>query len=233
MMAFSYLRAVKMEERRKMNLLDKVKNIFQKHGKGLVKSGEDLTKKADELRKEGIDIAKQKISVVGKGASDINSMIRLRIEANRYKSALDLEYRILGELGFIIFKSKKWEDYFESLNKTINKIYDLKHMLDKNENAYIEFRKKYFDNYEIKKLTDDLGKGDAVISQTLVSEKSNMADKFLKETLLPKEALISVVRRGEEVIIPDGNTKIYPGDQVTVIGKEEDVEKLVRRLAPT
>ena len=54
--------------------------------------------------------------------------------------------------------------------------------------------------------------------------------KYKKEILLPKEALVSAIKRAEEVIIPDGNTLLKAGDQVIVIGKKDDVEKVVKRF---
>jgi trk system potassium uptake protein TrkA len=65
----------------------------------------------------------------------------------------------------------------------------------------------------------------------IISEKSNVVNKLLKEILLPKEALVSAVKREEEVIIPDGNTLLKAGDQVIVIGKKDDVEKVTKRFA--
>jgi len=53
---------------------------------------------------------------------------------------------------------------------------------------------------------------------------------LLKETLLPKEALIPAVKRDEQVIIPDGKTQLHEGDQVIVIGKKDDVKKVVKRF---
>ncbi len=70
-----------------------------------------------------------------------------------------------------------------------------------------------------------------MIDQVIISEKSNVVNKLLKEILLPKEALVSAIKRGEEVIIPDGNTQLKKGDQVIVIGKKDDVEKVVKRFA--
>jgi Trk K+ transport system NAD-binding subunit len=53
---------------------------------------------------------------------------------------------------------------------------------------------------------------------------------MLKELLLPKQALVSAIKRGEKMIIPDGNTKIQAGDQITIIGKTDDVEKVYKRF---
>lgn len=52
-----------------------------------------------------------------------------------------------------------------------------------------------------------------------------------RDIVLPKEALVSAIKRGEEVIIPDGNTQLKTDDEVIVIGKKNDVEKIIKRFA--
>ena len=47
---------------------------------------------------------------------------------------------------------------------------------------------------------------------------------------MPKEALISAIKRNDEVIIPDGNTKILADDLVTIIGKKNDVNKVKKKI---
>jgi K+/H+ antiporter YhaU regulatory subunit KhtT len=210
---------------------NKFKRFFHKHTKGLSKTGEELSVKADEIGREGVNFAKEKLSVLGDTAADITNIIKYKMEMNNKQNELNLNYHLLGEISLILFKSKTKEKYNESFRKTIDQISDIKQFIDEKSAVYKDLRKRYSSNYEIKKLTDDLGHGDVVISQSIISENSNMADKLLKDTLLPKEALISVVKRGEEVIIPDGNTKLYPGDNVTVIGRPEDVEKIARRIS--
>jgi trk system potassium uptake protein TrkA len=99
------------------------------------------------------------------------------------------------------------------------------------QNEYDQTKKKYSSNYVVNKLSEDLSAANAIIDQVIISEKSNVVNKLLKEILLPKEALVSAIKRGEEVIIPDGNTQLKTSDQVIVIGKRDDVEKVVKRFA--
>jgi uncharacterized protein with PhoU and TrkA domain len=213
-----------------MSLFKKIKKYMRRSRNDLVKTGEELSIKAEDISKEGIKFTKERLSVIGEKAKDITNMIRYKMEIGNKQSELDLKYQIIGDISIIIFKSKKWIEYADSFNKVVQEISDIQLHIDKIEAAYQELRKKYSTNYEIKKLSDDLGQGEAVISQVTVSEKSNMVNKRIKENLLPKEALISVLKRGEEVIIPDGNTTLNFGDEVTVIGKESDVEKVTKRL---
>jgi K+/H+ antiporter YhaU regulatory subunit KhtT len=214
-----------------MSLFNKIKQLVHMGSKELAKTSEELSTRAEEIGKEGIEFAKEKISLVGEKATDITNMIRYKMDVGTKQGELNLKYQVLGEISFILCKSKKWEEYSDSFNKTINEIYDIRQHIDEKDTAYQELRKRYSNNYEIKKLSDDLSQGNTVIRQVVLSEKSNVADKLIKEIMLPKDALISVVKRGEEVIIPDGNTKLYSGDGVTVIGKQDDVEKISKRLS--
>ncbi len=213
-----------------MEILKKIKQLFDKSSKEIVKTGEELSEKAEAMGKEGVEYAREKMSVIGEKATDISNMVRYKIEVSATERELDSKYQELGELSFRLNKSGKWDRYKERFDNKIDEINQIKQQIDEKERAYQELRKQYSSNYEIKKLTDDLGQGDAVISQVIVSEKSGMAGKLLKENLLPKEALISVVKRGKEVIIPDGNTKLLTGDEVTVIGKQDDVAKVAKRI---
>ena len=67
-----------------------------------------------------------------------------------------------------------------------------------------------------------------MIDQIAVKASSSVVNKRLKEVELPKNALISAIKRKEEIIIPDGNTKLMAGDVLTVIGKKKDVAKLTQ-----
>jgi Trk K+ transport system NAD-binding subunit len=82
----------------------------------------------------------------------------------------------------------------------------------------------------VNKLSEDLAEAGAIIDQVIISEKSNVVKKLLKEILLLKEVLVSAIKKEEEIIIPDSNTQLKTGDQVIVIGKKDDVEKIVKRL---
>ena len=79
---------------------------------------------------------------------------------------------------------------------------------DKKSIAYNSLRKTYSGNYMINKLSDQLAESNATIDQVLVSEKSSAAAKTLKEISLPKNALITAIKRDKEIIIPDGNTRL-------------------------
>jgi trk system potassium uptake protein TrkA len=64
----------------------------------------------------------------------------------------------------------------------------------------------------------------------VVPDDSPITNKTLKEITLPKDVLITAVKKGNKVIIPDGNTKLEPSDQVTILGKVEDVEMTIKKF---
>ena len=92
-------------------------------------------------------------------------------------------------------------------------------------------KKKHSSNYVIEKFSEDLSSANAIIDHVIISGKSDVVGKLIKDIVLPKEALVSAIKRGEEVIIPDGNTRLKSDDEVIVIGRKNDVEKIVKRFA--
>lgn len=55
-------------------------------------------------------------------------------------------------------------------------------------------------------------------------------DRQVKFLDLPGESLITVVRRGGQVIFPHGNTVLREGDELFIIGEKEDIKELGKRF---
>ena len=63
-----------------------------------------------------------------------------------------------------------------------------------------------------------------------VSASHPYADHTFKEIVLPPELLVVLILRGKETIVPNGDTKILPGDLLVAAGKEfEDRKNLTLR----
>jgi trk system potassium uptake protein TrkA len=61
-------------------------------------------------------------------------------------------------------------------------------------------------------------------------ETSDLINKRLKNLSLPKGVLVGAIFRGEELVIPDGETTILPGDKVAMVvasSAMKQVEKMV------
>lgn len=59
-----------------------------------------------------------------------------------------------------------------------------------------------------------LSRGGYSIIQLLVSEKSETVGKEIKDISLPEFCIMIAIYRGEDLIIPHGNTTIFPGDRI-------------------
>ena len=62
-----------------------------------------------------------------------------------------------------------------------------------------------------------------------VEENAPIIQGLLKDVNLPANVVIVMVRRGEEIFVPKGNTQLRPGDKVTAMGDPAGMERLLFR----
>jgi trk system potassium uptake protein TrkA len=87
--------------------------------------------------------------------------------------------------------------------------------------------------------------GDVEIVQTSLSPSSSVVNKKIKDLVLPKGTLFISINRGEEVIIPRGDTDLREDDQVLVLVRKvheavlreilmapERIEKMPEKIHP-
>lgn len=67
-------------------------------------------------------------------------------------------------------------------------------------------------------------------TEILVKESHDCVGKSLSEISLPKGTLLSVILRGESVIIPRGDTKLLSGDKAILISTPQDQGPAIRML---
>lgn len=63
-----------------------------------------------------------------------------------------------------------------------------------------------------------------------INDQSPVAGKQLKDIRLPGKALVGVILRGDEAIVPRGNTDILVGDHIVLFTLPESVSKLLNYL---
>jgi NhaP-type Na+/H+ or K+/H+ antiporter len=59
----------------------------------------------------------------------------------------------------------------------------------------------------------------------VVVQPNGASNRTLREIELPKDVLVLLVRRGSKRLIPHGNTRIEPGDIVTLVGSHRSAEQ--------
>ena len=213
-----------------MNIWEDIKSCFKKSTKKVLEVSEDLVKKGKETGSEGLDSIQDFLDQVGEKTSEVTSVLKLKIEISSLQKKIEQESLVLGTMLLKQKRSKKTDLNNTNLQEQLDNMLELDQQIQTLNNNYDQVRKELSSDYVVGKLSDDLYASGAIIEQVIVSEDANVVDKMLKEIVLPKEALISAIKRGNVMIIPDGNTKIQAGDQITIIGKTEDVEKVYKRF---
>ncbi len=70
-----------------------------------------------------------------------------------------------------------------------------------------------------------VGDREAQLMEFKVTQESPVAHKKLKNAGLPKGVIVVDIRRGEDSVIPDGNTQFKPDDIVTVLARTKMVKQ--------
>ncbi len=73
-----------------------------------------------------------------------------------------------------------------------------------------------------------IGRGDAEILELIITEKSKVVNKKLKE-IGKKDYLIIAIYEDDELTIPDGDTELKPNDRIMILAKKDAVDE-VRKL---
>ncbi len=214
-----------------MGLFDNIKNLIKTVSDKIPELKDETLENIKKTGEDSFEITKEFVGDISDKVNDIAALTRLKFEMKSLRNEMDSLYQELGKIAHTYSKNKRVKRGLTQAEETINKIGKLQSVLNDKTAEYDRMQKERSDSYVVQKLSDELSAAGAIIDQTIVSEKSTISGKLLKEIVLPKEALITVVKRGPEVIIPDGNTKIFAGDLVTVSGIEEDVKKVIRRLS--
>lgn len=71
-----------------------------------------------------------------------------------------------------------------------------------------------------------LNRGEVTLSELELPEDFTLAGMALSEIRLPVESVVVSITRGEEFIIPRGNTILQPKDRIIVIARNEVIHKL-------
>jgi len=68
-----------------------------------------------------------------------------------------------------------------------------------------------------------LGDGTLEVIEAEALETAAILDAPLKDLKLPKDTVIGAIVRGDEVIIPDGDTRVLPNDHVVLVSRAESI----------
>ena len=66
--------------------------------------------------------------------------------------------------------------------------------------------------------------------ETVAMETSEIAGKRIKDIKFPRDVIIGAVVKGEEAIVPEGDTMVEPGDKVVLFALSQSVSKIEKFL---
>ncbi|MCB0282060.1 MAG: hypothetical protein H6627_01875 [Calditrichae bacterium] len=216
-----------------MNPIDEIKEILKEVVDKAPQSTKDAWEKARKFGDDGLESSKEFLGEVSDKVSEIGSLAKMRFEIYEDNKRLDDAFLALGKVTYEMIKQEKTADETQEkiIEKQMQRIADLNTRILEKTQKYEQSRKEQAGkNYVIDKFSDELAKSGHIMDQARVSENSNLNGKLMKDVLLPKLALITSIKRGDDLLIPDGNTQFKSGDLVTVIGAEDDVQKIIKRL---
>ena len=191
---------------------------------------EKLVEKGKKVGSESVEASREIFTVISERAADVTELAKLKIELTSLPKQLEEEYKQLGKAVVAAYREGMMSASDAPFLDQFHRIEKLAERLRTKQNEYEGLKKKHSSDYVVNKLSEDLSAANAVIDQVMVTKTSEVVGKVLKDISLPKEALISAIKREEEVIIPDGRTLLKEGDQVIIIGKKEDVDIVVKML---
>ena len=200
--------------------------FWEKVIKDLEESASTISEKASDWLKVGTEKIKEGAGYVSEKTKDVSRLTRLKWSQYQLNQELQTAFTGLGESIFSEWTTHKKFPANESLKEKIDGILKLEASLDEIEVEMDELNRSLTHN-EYKEMEQNLEKGGATIKQVVIQANASVCGKMVKELILPAEVLLGTIIRGEETIIPKGNTELKEGDKVTLMGKKDEVAATV------
>lgn len=185
----------------------------------------DISSKTGEFIKSGAEKTAETATYTSK-------LTQLNWEKRGIQNKIEDQYIELGELLHKLQKENRLVDLKNEAKSGFDNLASLEKNLaeidSNNELLASQYNIGGKEEKAAQKLAENLEAGGGSMQKVTIKDGSSTIDKKLREIRLPKEALIVNVMRGKDMIIPDGNTVLHAKDEVTLLGKKEDVERAIK-----
>ena len=131
----------------------------------------------------------------------------------------------LGSRGYDVSKTSKPIEENGKIQALLTEIAAKKKELEELRETFHEIWRE-----ESRELKTNLEKGGGALEQIRIAVSSPAMGKQVKDLDLPREVLLGPVTRGKDLIIPHGETELWEGDRVTLMGTRKDVEAAKKYL---
>jgi len=189
---------------------------------------------AETLSEYFIDQDKEGILPVGKGVA----LKHIRIEHDIDTEVVLVRIQSGIELDKAIFETNVDETVDEtekiycliflmsSTKKSAQHLRILAHLAEMIDS--VGFKQRWMQAKDESELREILLRDERFININIEKDKpySELIGKKVKEIKLPGESLITIIKRGDEIIFPHGKTKIKENDELSIIGEKSDIKEL-------
>ncbi len=165
-----------------------------------------------------------------------SKLARVKSERRKIHKTIRGELAELGGRAYHLFCEGREARIENETRAHVRRLRSLEADLARTEGQMDELRKDFererIDKESLHGLRADLEAGGGTIVQAVLGKESSLVGKRLKDIKLPEDTLLGTIVRDDKVIIPDGQTLLRAGDKVTLLGKAEDVEKVMVQMNP-
>ncbi|MCA9735475.1 MAG: hypothetical protein H6696_16510 [Deferribacteres bacterium] len=209
-----------------MNLWQKIKD-----GAAVVADkASDLVEAGGEFLQQGSDKIKSDESGTAVNLS------KLQAEVVELRATIQNYFTTLGGEVYVLYISDKKDEIVDSIISDIARLEMLREELEAKEQMLTRLSKVYeaqsISMRALKILREELESADGTIEHLTVSKESPYVGLTLSEIDKPADILLGVILRGEDLIIPCGETQIEVGDRIMLMGKKEAVIAFLHKFNP-
>lgn len=166
------------------------------------------------------------LEIAEKTSAKIGS-IKKAIEAAALDTRIDKEYEGLGTRIYALIKEDKDPVDDPEITDRVNRLRELKQTLLRLEEELAYFGDKMLIS-KVLDLKDNLKKGSATLEVITISNNSPLIKARINNLKLPAGLLIILIKRSDQLLIPDGMTELRAGDSLTVIGYRSSIDDAIR-----
>ncbi|MBN2093537.1 hypothetical protein JW964_28200 [candidate division KSB1 bacterium] len=206
--------------------------FWEKVVKNLEEGATSVSEKAGEWFKIGAEKVREGAEIVSDKAKDVTQFTKLKWTEHNVHSQLKAAFMEIGDFVVTNWANSSALSPAGELAEKVQKVTTLKSELERVEKEITEVTET-LSKRNVKEMEKDLEEGGGTIKQVVISAKTKVCGKKIKEVEFPKDSLIGTIVREEQVLIPDGDTEFLPEDKVTILGKKEAVLDVVTLLTET
>ncbi|RMG63962.1 MAG: hypothetical protein D6715_10495 [Calditrichaeota bacterium] len=183
-----------------------------------------VAQKTEELVKTGAEKLKETGEKIGAQGNFLAALARIKTELHALNQRKNDAFRQLGERYYQLAEERRLGLFEEMASDLIALLQELEEkeqqLLAEKKQLEEEYRARGLEVNAVEALVEDLEAGEAGIESLSIDRQSPALGKALKDLKLPQDVLVSLVVRGEEVVIPRGDTVLQEGDRISLLGKK-------------